>query len=108
MYEEKLKSKITVKGKEISYYQLLESEVQSYKNFLLRDESYKPYKYYWKKSVELQAKNIDFQKWRKIKENRYLRKNDRPTFSRKRLQKEVKSAIIKSKNSENTVVVPYL
>ena len=46
MYEEKLKSKITVKGKEISYYQLLESEVQSYKNFLLRDESYKPYKYY--------------------------------------------------------------
>lgn len=46
MYEEKLKSKITVKGKEISYYQLLEREVQSYKNFLLRDESYKPYKYY--------------------------------------------------------------
>ena len=46
MYEEKLKSKITVKGKEISYYQLLEREVQSYKNFLLRGESYKPYKYY--------------------------------------------------------------
>lgn len=46
MYEEKLKSKITVKGNEISYYQLLESEVQAYKKFLLGDEQYKPYKYY--------------------------------------------------------------
>ena len=46
MYEEKLKSKITFKGKEISYYQLLESDVQNYKNFLLKNESYKPYKYY--------------------------------------------------------------
>lgn len=46
MYEEKLKSKITVKGKEISYYQLLESEVQVYKKFLLSEEQYKPYKYY--------------------------------------------------------------
>ena len=61
-----------------------------------------------KKSVDLQAKNTDFQKCSKIKENRHFRKIDRPTFSRKRLQKQVKSAIIKSKNSENTVVVPYL
>lgn len=46
MYEEKLKSRITIKGKEMSYYQLLESEVQNYKNFILTGETYKPYKYY--------------------------------------------------------------
>ena len=46
MYEEKLKSRITIKGKEMSYYQLLESEVQNYKNFLLTGETYTPYKYY--------------------------------------------------------------
>lgn len=46
MYEEKLKSKITVKGKEMTYRQLMEKEVQSYKNFLLKSEKYRPYKYY--------------------------------------------------------------
>ena len=46
MFEEKLKSRITIKGKEMSYYQLLESEVQNYKNFILTGETYKPYKYY--------------------------------------------------------------
>ena len=30
----------------VTQYQLLESDVQNYKNFLLKNESYKPYKYY--------------------------------------------------------------
>ena len=46
MYEEKWKSKIAVKGKEVTYRQLMEKEVQSYKNFLLKSEKYRPYKYY--------------------------------------------------------------
>lgn len=46
MYEEKLRNKLTVKGKEMTYRQLMETEVQNYKNFLMGDEKYKPYKYY--------------------------------------------------------------
>ena len=46
MYEEKLGNKITVKGKEMTYRQLMENEVRDYKRFLLKGEKYKPYKYY--------------------------------------------------------------
>lgn len=46
MYEEKLNSKIIVKGERMSYRRLLENEVQSYKNYLLNGEKYNPYKYY--------------------------------------------------------------
>lgn len=45
-YEEKMNSKIVVKGKEMSYRKITEQEVQAYKNYLIRDEKYKPYKYY--------------------------------------------------------------
>lgn len=46
MYEEKLNSRITVKGAEMTYRQLMESEVGNYKRFLIKGEKYKPYKYY--------------------------------------------------------------
>ena len=46
MYEEKLRSKITIKGKEMTYYQLMENEVRNYKKFIVDDDKYKPYKYY--------------------------------------------------------------
>lgn len=46
MYEEKLNSKIIVKGERMTYRRLLENEVQSYKNYLLNGEKYNPYKYY--------------------------------------------------------------
>ncbi len=46
LYEEKLNSKITVDDQMISYRKQMELEVQSYKNFLLEDGKYKPYKYY--------------------------------------------------------------
>lgn len=45
-YEEKLNSKLTINNKVINYRKLLEQEVQKYKNYLLKDEKYKPYKYY--------------------------------------------------------------
>ena len=45
MYEGKVKEQDYDKRKEMSYYQLLESEVQNYKN-LFDWETYKPYKYY--------------------------------------------------------------
>lgn len=44
-YEEKLNSKLTINNKVINYRKLLEQEVQKYKNYLLKDEKYKPYKY---------------------------------------------------------------
>ena len=45
-YEEKMNSKIVIKGKERSYRQVTEHEVQAYKNYLMKGEKYKPYKYY--------------------------------------------------------------
>ena len=45
-YEDKLNAKIIVKGKELSYRQIMDNEVQSYKNYVLRGERYRPYKYY--------------------------------------------------------------
>lgn len=46
LYEEKLNSKITVGDQEITYRKLMEMEVQSYKDFLMEKDKYKPYKYY--------------------------------------------------------------
>lgn len=46
IYEEKLNSKITVGEQMVTYRQLMEMEVQSYKNFLMEKEKYKPFKYY--------------------------------------------------------------
>ena len=46
LYEEKLNSKIMYKGKEMSYRQIMNEEVQQYKNELLGKGTYKPYKYY--------------------------------------------------------------
>lgn len=45
-YEDKLNAKIIVKGKEMSYRQIMANEVQSYKNYILKGEKYRPYKYY--------------------------------------------------------------
>lgn len=45
-FETKMHDKIEVKGKEISYYQLLESEIRAYQKYVMKDEKYKPYKYY--------------------------------------------------------------
>jgi len=45
-FEEKLKSHITVKQKNLTYQQLIENEIYAYLNHLLKDEEYKPYKYY--------------------------------------------------------------
>ena len=45
-YEDKLNAKIIVKGKEMSYRQIMANEVQNYKNYILKREKYRPYKYY--------------------------------------------------------------
>jgi len=45
-FDEKLKTRLTVKKKSYTYYQLMESEIYAYLNHLLNEKDYKPYKYY--------------------------------------------------------------
>lgn len=45
-FENKLRSRITIKEKKYTYQQLIEREVRLYLNHLLYNEDYKPYKYY--------------------------------------------------------------
>lgn len=45
-FEYKMHSKITVKGNEMTYQQLLEAEVRHYQRYILEGIKYQPYKYY--------------------------------------------------------------
>ncbi|MCR4938726.1 MAG: CRISPR-associated endonuclease Cas1 [Treponemataceae bacterium] len=45
-FDEKLKSRLTVKQKSLTYLQLIEAEVHAYLDHLLQNNEYKPYKYY--------------------------------------------------------------
>ena len=46
MYEKKLKETLVLKGKRYTYRNLLQSEVQNFKNEIMNGEKYKPYEYY--------------------------------------------------------------
>ena len=46
MYERKLKETLVLKGKRYTYRNLMQLEVQNFKNEILNGEKYKPYKYY--------------------------------------------------------------
>lgn len=45
-YEKKLKETLVLKGKRYTYRNLLQSEVQNFKNEIMNGKKYKPYKYY--------------------------------------------------------------
>ena len=45
-YERKLKETLVLKGKRYTYRNLMQLEVQNFKNEILNGEKYKPYKYY--------------------------------------------------------------
>ncbi len=45
-YYSKLNSKIVIKGMEYTYRKLMENEIWNYQKFIMRNEPYKPYKYY--------------------------------------------------------------
>ncbi len=45
-FEKKMTSKIIIKGKNITYRQLMIEEVMQYQKLILAGEKYKPYKYY--------------------------------------------------------------
>ena len=45
-FHSKLNSKIVVKGTEYTYRKLMENEIWNYQKFVMRNEPYKPYKYY--------------------------------------------------------------
>jgi len=45
-FEQKMNTKIVIKGESMSYRQLLLKEVRAYKNYVMTGEKYKPYKYY--------------------------------------------------------------
>ena len=45
-FEQKLASKLVVKGKEYTYRQLMMREVYDYQKSIREDSEYKPYKYY--------------------------------------------------------------
>ena len=46
MYERKLKETLVLKGKRYTYRNLMQLEVQNFKNEILNGEKNKPYKYY--------------------------------------------------------------
>ena len=46
MYERKLKETLVLKGKRYTYRNLMQLEVQNFKNEILNGEKCKPYKYY--------------------------------------------------------------
>lgn len=45
-FEQKLADRITIKGKEYTYGQLMEEEVRRFLRGIMEKEKYKPYKYY--------------------------------------------------------------
>ena len=45
-FNQKMASKLNLKGKSMSYHQLIELEIRTYLNHVLNDDKYKPYKYY--------------------------------------------------------------
>lgn len=46
MFEEKLHSKIVIKGKQKTYLQLMEQHIYEYQQYVRDEKMYKPYKYY--------------------------------------------------------------
>lgn len=45
-FDEKLNDKIKVKEKNYTYRQLIEEEIRKFERYLLKGETYKPYKYW--------------------------------------------------------------
>ena len=45
-FDEKMNSVITVNNKAVTYRQLIENEIFAFQRSLMKDEKYKPYKYY--------------------------------------------------------------
>lgn len=45
-FNNKMASKLNIKGKSMTYHQLIESELRTYLHHILTEEKYKPYKYY--------------------------------------------------------------
>ena len=45
-YEEKMETKVVIKGRMRTYRQLMVQEIYKFQQFVLKEEEYKPYKYY--------------------------------------------------------------